>query len=286
MENKYKNFLENVEKLKIESNKGECETLIKLAQNFYSHYQQNNRLASVGRRLANIYRLIPIDESRGDWAIELKENQLDIISRVVLNFYKKIIIAKNKDKPLEASFYNWIRDYEDDVDDLASEFGLDERQIQGKSLKIWIEESCQKALSCYKKKKPINLGIDNIKKTSKLFEKCKELSVVPEEESFNNVFSEKYINMLIDVMNNNEALLCLYIAPIRAQLCDSEQGERDRDSTTWTWCYQKDMRISLSELKSHILKEKAYDEILCRFETMSIELDKHLKQIKIDRKNE
>ena len=279
MKSKYEIFLENVKKLQMESNKRECEMLIELAQNFYSLYQQNTNLARVTRKLGSYYTLVPTDNSENPWRLELVDNQLDMVSRLVLDFYKRIFELEEERKMSNKTFVCHILTYDKDLLVFPKHYQLDIEQVMGKTLKVWIEESIQKACACCKTKKSINLKLDNIKGALRLYKRYKNLLVSPEEICFNNVFSEKYVNMLVDVMNFDETLLCLYIAPIRAQLGDSERGDRDRDSTTWTWCYHKDMRMSLSELISKIQCKKTYDEILCEFDTMSIELDNQFKRI-------
>lgn len=84
------------------------------------------------------------------------------------------------------------------------------------------------------------MGLKNIRKAVRRYNRYVDIKIKAEEESFSNMFSEKFVDTLISVMNTDEGILSLYTAPIRVQLCRPEQGGREIDSKAWKWCYDKD----------------------------------------------
>lgn len=278
MENKYNFFKSSMDESTLDSTKKECAYLIYYAQNYYSHYQQFKNLERVHRKLANIYSLPAGKKQSEDIKIKVRRGELDIRYRLFLEFYLKLIKIKYNDINIDNEFVEWIYSYRNELPDLIKEFDLEKQQIENISLEKWIEKSCKTILKTYKSnstKDNINLGMDNIRTAIRLFKRYKSFIKVPEEKSFNEIFSDDYVYMLLGVMKYNEPLLCLYIAPIRGQLC----GSRTINNKTWKWCYKKDYRLSLSELESKIQTMQKYDEIFSQFERISKNLNTIIKKI-------
>lgn len=123
------------------------------------------------------------------------------------------------------------------------------------------------------------MGLDNIKKAVRLYIRYEQIKQKTEEESFNGVFSNRYVDILIDVMKANEGLLLFFIAPVRMLLCKKEQGGKEINSKAWKWCFEKDFRLTTSELEDRIEKLKQYSKILHQFDDMDKALNKIAKEI-------
>lgn len=278
METKYEKLKQNMENLTLETSRRECKILIHLAQNYYSYYSQFKKLELVKRKLSNIYK-VTFSKKENRTIIFLKKGQLDIRFRLFLEFYQKLIARRFPDTNFDKELTEWIFSCKDEIPELFKGLDFRDYKIGNYTLETWIMESCKKATSIYGDKYHIELGLDNIRKAISIFKKYKNMPLISEEESFNSVFSESFTNMLIEVIKYNEPLLCLYITPVRAQLCTKEQGGREINNKAWKWCFEKDFRYSISRLKKEIESIKKYDSIFRQFESISRELKKIEKQL-------
>ena len=264
MKNKFEIFIKNVEKLEIESNRTACYILIELAQRYYSLYCQYLNLNRARNKLSAIYEL-------RDRTVKLKDKQIDIWYRLFLDFYFRFacvtINAKNN--------YVWVsQDKCAKLNDLQEEYELSKYDIGKYNLYEWINKSCQSATDKYKKKKSFDLKLDNIKEAVRLFKRYQQIKQKKEEESFNNVFSDKFVDSLITVMNTDERMLLLHIAPIQRALCKEEQGGGEINSKALKWCFEKDFRLTVSELERRIDRIKQYSKIINDFCKIDKELNK------------
>lgn len=259
-----------MENLKSDRSKQECKILISLAKNYYSYYCQYQKLVSVENKMEHIYRLPTKDENSDKVNIELKRGELDIRYRLFIEFYlnhtnAKELNSKNK--------FDWVSDYEYTLEnDIEPELEISKYKIKKYTLYEWIEKSCSKAVKTYSKRQKIELGLKNIREAVRRYNRYADIKIKTEEESFNNMFSEKFVDTLITVMNTEEGILPLYTAPIRAQLCRPEEGGREMDSKAWKWCYDKDFRLSIVELEEEIERIKKYSTIFREFCYISKEL--------------
>ncbi len=270
MKNKYKIFVEAIEDLKLDSSIRQCKSLIRLGQNYYSLYKQFKHLENIPRKLSNIYKIPNSSESKSK--IILVKGALDIRYLLFIEFYFDLIKAWDDSTPVEI---DWILDYQVEVPDLIQKYRLKNERIGDCSLEKWIMKSCsqmEKILVVSNYNHQINLGLDNIRKVIRVFNRYKNIKLISEEESFNALFSEKFVNYLLKAMKY-ENILCVYIAPIRLQLCKQEQGGRTINNKTWKWCYEKDYRFSLSELEHRIQNIKKLDPIFSQFNDISKQLN-------------
>lgn len=271
MENKYKKFIQSMEKLKSDRNKQECKILISLAKDYYSYYCQYQKLASIENKMEHIYKLPTKSENGNEEKIILKQGELDIRYRLFVEFYLKHTDVKETNNK---KIFLWVNDYEGVLEDIEEKFEVSKYKIGNYHLNEWIEKSCSKAKKTYHKKQKVELGLKNIREAVRRYNRYAEIKIKTEEESFNNVFSEKFVDTLISVMNTEEGILSLYTAPIRAQLCRPEQGGREIDNKAWKWCYAKDFRLSITELEEEIKRIKKYSPIFNEFCYISKELNR------------
>lgn len=269
MENKYEKFIQSMEKLKSDRNKQECKILISLAKDYYSYYCQYQKLASVENKMEHIYKLPTKSENGNEEKIILKQGELDIRYRLFVEFY----LNHAYDEKLNSkNNFLWVKDYKSVLEDIEEELEVSRYKIGNYHLNEWIEKSCSKALKTYRKKQKIELGLKNIREAVRRYNRYADIKIKTEEESFNNMFSEKFVDTLISVMNTEEGILSLHTAPIRAQLCKPEQGGREIDNKAWKWCYAKDFRLSITELEEEIKRLKKYSSIFKDFCNISKEL--------------
>ncbi|MEG0107801.1 MAG: hypothetical protein RR705_02985 [Lachnospiraceae bacterium] len=277
MENSYKIFKKAMQNLENESNRKECEMLVFYAQRYYSHYQQELQLSKVAKRLANIY-IIPVTSDPIDkLEIKLRKRKLDIRYRLFLEFYLNAFAKANSVGLEHTNWNDLINHCKTELEDNLP--GLKNEKILRGSLDEWIMKSCESAKLVYTNKSNTDLGMDNIRKAVRRFNQYKDIKTISEEECFNAVFSEAYICTLINVMKNNETILCMYMTPIRSQLCKKAEGGRTINNKTWNWCYKQDFRLSLDEIEDKIQCLQGYKKICVHFEHISKELNKILKSI-------
>jgi len=279
MGTKYQLFENAIVDLKSESIKCDCELLIYLAQVYYSHYKQYKSLEKVKRKLAYIYE-VPSEQNKfGIKEIKPRKGQLDIRVRLFIEFYRKLIIkwlekrGRDSDNIPEKEIKVFFMRYKGEIPCMIEDFRLEDVTIGKKTLKEYLLASCGKAKKIYEKKGKIILGMDNIREAIELFDRCKKLTLESKEESFDRVFSEAYVNLLVNVMEKEEKLLSLWIAPIRSQLSEKERGGSEKDNLAWKWCFEKDYRLSISELETEIQYMKEYDKIFKQFQYASKKLD-------------
>lgn len=281
MENKYKLFEESIENLKNEEVKKECRSMTALALRYYTYYYQFKKLKSVNRRLANIYPLKSKLKKSKNGRIIPKKGELEIEYRLFLEFYCKLI-----EKEYPAYSKKDVGDcilgqfYKEDIEEYEEVFG--KFKIGRDDLWEWVERSCIKAQKCGYKKEKMSLGMDNIREAMQIYGQYRDISgltEITEEKSFNEVYSEKYIIVLTDVMKKNEGILRLFLAPVRAQLCFEEEGGREINSKAWKWCFNKDFRFSLSQLKDEIQLMKNYEMIYKNYTVISKKIKKIEEQI-------
>lgn len=187
------------------------------------------------------------------------------------------------------NFYNWVRDYEQEIPGLMEELEIEielENKIGKYTLKEWIRKSCNHArISSQSKKtnKYIYLGMDNIREAIAIFNANEEIIQISEEKSFNEVFSQEFVEWLMGFMydKNNNVPLCVYIAPVRAQLCKDEEQGRDINNKSYKWCYNKDFRLTISKLEKEINNKKKYGKIFKPFEFFSGKLNNILKSVSV-----
>ena len=264
MKNKFEIFIRNVEKLEIESNRTECYILIELAQRYYSLYCQYLNLERARNKLNAIYEL-------SDRRVKIKDKQLDIQYRLFLDFYFRFACVTVNEK----NNYVWVsQDKSAKLNDLQEEYELSKYDIGKYNLYEWINRSCQRATEIYREKKRFDLKLDNIKEAVRLFKRYEQIKQKTEAESFNNVFSDKFVDRLITVMNTDERMLLLYIAPIRRILCKEEQGGGVINNEAWKRCFEKDFRLTASELERRINRIKQYSKIINDFCKIDKELNK------------
>lgn len=267
MENKYEIFTKNMERLTLDVTRNYCETLIAVAQNYYSLYCQYQKLEQVRHKLANIYTL----QSE---TIQEKEEQLDIRYRLFLEFYFSLSEATINTR----NNFRLVRGYKDELEQLEQEYKLSKYTIGKHNLYKWIDISCQKAMKLYGKSQRLDLGLDNIRKAVRLYNRYEMLNIKTKEESFNEVFSSAFVDFLVNIMNTEEGLLILSIAPVRMQLCKNETWGREINSKAWKWCYEKDFRLTVSELEYKIENLKRYSKIMQSFGNISKQLNKLQKE--------
>lgn len=70
-----------------------------------------------------------------------------------------------------------------------------------------------------------------------------------------------------------------HLAPVRTQLCLKEEGGHEINSKAWEWCFNKDFRFSLSQLKDEIQLIKNYETIYKNYILISINLKNIEEQI-------
>lgn len=269
MKNKFEIFIENVEKLEIESNRTECYILIELAQRYYSLYCQYLNLDRARNKLKDIYELC-------DREVKLKDNLLNIVDRLFLDFYFRFACVKVNAK----NNYIWVsQDKNAKLGDLEEDYELSKYDIGEHNLYEWIDTSCQKATEIYRTKKRFELGLDNIKEAVRLFKRYEQIKQKTEAESFNSIFSDKFVDRLITVMNTDERMLLLHIAPVRRVLCKEEQGGGEINTKALKWCFEKDFRLTASELERRINRIKQYSEIIHNFSMIDKELNRIAKII-------
>ena len=267
MENIYIKFKKSMGKLNSETSLHECESLVWLAQRYYSHYIQYQKLEPVVPKLSNIYNLKGTNGSS-----LLRDGQIDIRYRPFLDFYFRCTQPTNTYKIITKHRHS-------ELDYLEAEYGLSKYKIGNHNLYEWINISCKKAARIYKKRGKVELWMDNIKEAAQLYKRYSEFKRLDEEECFNSVFSPDFVNLLINVMEMNEGLLVFWAAPVRAQLCKEEEGGRNINNKAWKWCYGRDFRETLSEIQNKINDIKQLDKIMKDFHSISRQLAEIEKEI-------
>lgn len=272
----YKVFMEKVDKLKFQNNKEHCKLLVEQAQIYYSYYYQNNNLSLVKNKLSSIYDIPTGNEER---EIRIKKGVLDIRTRLFLEFYRNVIHCNYGGKYSENQFCIDIRQWKNNVPELIEIYDLKNEKILGKNIEEHLSCCCKKATKIIEGKKHLDLGLENIRETVTIYEQYKDLQLVKEEESFENIFSNAYIEQLLNVMENNEVLLSLYITPILSQLYDGQNGGRNKDSSSWSWCFEKNYRKNLIYYKNNIMQIKKFDKMFTDFKKISNRLDEIMSKI-------
>lgn len=256
MENNYEKFLEKINKLVMKSNRELCYGLIEVAQNYYSLFCQYQNLDRVRHKLANIYDL-------KNGRAKLKAKQLDIQDRLFLEFYFRLsgvtVNAKNN--------YVWVSTGKKaELNDIQENYDLKKYDFGKYDLYTRIDFSCQRATKIYSESKQFELRLDNIRKAVNLYKRYEHIKQKTKEESFNNIFSTQYVNWLINIMNADENLLILLIAPLRTVLCKIEQGGKEIDSSTYKHYLKKDFRLTATDLEKRIEEiNKCYSSIVHKF---------------------
>lgn len=268
MNNKYEAFMAGVNALKSEDMKKVCVHLIQRAQLYYSKYNLYNNILFIKKDLIKAYGTTEeetIDVKKG------MPNELTPINQLYLEYYLKIF---NHDNLSEKDKYILISNYKDEIqsmidslngfstDSLIPEIFEDKgiyknssnekrKKIVQRVFKI-MGASCKKASNKYIKSERIDIKPENASNKIHLYTHLSQYIKYSEEESFNKVFSESYVETLLNIMNTEEGLLPFMIAPVRTQLCYKKEGGRRMDSKSWRWCYNKDFRLTLDELDQKI----------------------------------
>lgn len=299
MNSKYNEFKNAMENLESEMDKKECEMLLELAQNFYSYYKYRTDLSEVEKRMANIYSIVPSEKENDGYQLKLKNKQLDIIDRLVLNFYREIINnegffntnetdmnervgIKKKDRELSKTtkFYDFICKGKNEINYFIKRYRLEENNFDKHNLAEIMEAACKAGERVYKGKTRIDFGLDNIQETINIYNKSIEFKLLPEKDCFDALFSDEYINRLLCVMKNSKGLLFLYTTPVRTQLCESSQGGTKRDNKSLFWCYKNEYRKTLSDLKESISKIYAFSTIFKKYSQLNEYLNEALTYVK------
>lgn len=228
------------------------------------------------RKLSNIYLF---DKNTG--AYKLTKGQLDIRYRLFIEFYLKCSGAKELNPK---NNYLWVADYEDVLEELEEKYKISSYPIsKKKNLLEYLQISCEAARKVYREKKRFELGMQNIRDAIQLYNASSKEKTISEEESFNAVFSEGCIKWLLNIMQEHEGYLPLCIAPLRIQLCEKNQGGRTINNKTWKWCFEKDYRLSIDELKKEIECKMYFSKISNQFCLISKQLKKvRLKKVEND----
>lgn len=272
MTNKYKVFIEITYDLEEDRNKQSCISLLKHSNIYYSYYRQYQELVRVKRKLLHIYKL----KNNMERPI-LKANVLDIRYRLFLEFYLQLL-KENYLKISNVNFMELIKGYEDELSDLLDSYGVKSEKIGRKTLYEWIAKSCRIAtdISMQKKTKhrpEINLGMENIRNAIKIFYANLTPQDFSEEESFNAIFSERFIKYIAYNRKYREPILYMCIAPVNMRLFDSEIAAKSLNNDSWKWCFEKDYRRNLRDLKKEIHTIQKYDAIFSDFMKISNKLD-------------
>lgn len=275
MENKYKVFLDGINTLEHEKIKNECMSLIYAAQKYYSQYEYHQRLTNISKKFPEI-------------SIKNKKStshkiQISLIMQLYLNYYLNLFHDENNyfDENIShretyggRNKYKMIAAYEDELESIEENFNgfgknskipdllKEQGRINKNSDKEYIElvkkvfcnidMSCKKASEKYSKKRIAELpSIEALKRNIKIlkdFSTDTNVPILSEEISFNEIFSDAYIELLLSYMNTEEGILPLLICPIRGMLSYAEKYEREIDSQTWRWCFNKQFTQTMREL--------------------------------------
>lgn len=273
MNNKYKNFIEITHSLTVDRSKQCCISLLQQSNRYYSYYRQYHELVKVKRKLSRIYEFT--NDGRKTY-INLRKNVLDIRYRLFLEFYLQLL-NENHVKISNVNFMELIKDCGEELPSLIRSYDLENEKIGKKTLYEWIAMSCRIAtvISMQKTTKhraEINLGMDNIRDAIKIFYANQSPQQFSEEESFNAIFSEEFINYINYIIKNREPILYMYIAPVKMRLLNSNLIARTFNNDSWKWCFEKDYRSTLPELKYKIHNIQQYDKIFSDFNKISNKL--------------
>ena len=280
MNNKYKDFIEITCSIVSDRNKQSCISLLQQANIYYSYYWQYQELVKVKRKLSSIYEFAN-DGKKTE--IKIRKNVLDIRYRLFLEFYLQLL--KNiYTKISGVNFMELIKDFHEELPSLIKSCGLEDEKIGKKTLYEWIAMSCRNAtfISMQKTTKhraEINLGMNNIREAIKTFYENQSPKQFSEEESFNAVFSEEFVAYVKRITINREPILYMYIAPVKMRLFDSGLIVRTFNNDSWKWCFEKDYRFTLPELKNKICSIQQYDKIFSDFNKISNKLQLITKKI-------
>lgn len=262
MENKYKVFLDGINTLEHEKIKNECMSLIYAAQKYYSEYEYHQRLKSISKMFPEI-------------GVNKKQNILTLTMQLYLDCYLSLFHDEDnyQDTYKGRNKYNMLKNFETELECMEENFNGYEKdskipcilkeqgRVKRNSDKEYIDYvqkifknmriCCKKAYIKYSKKRIVELpSKEELQENIKLLETfpASPKTIQSEETSFNEIFSDAYIELLLDYMKSEEGILPLIICPIRSMLSYSEKYEREIDSRTWRWCFNKQFTLTMREL--------------------------------------
>lgn len=260
MDNKYKAFMDGVTNLKSENIKKECETLVDVAQKYYSKYDQYQRLLHIKKYLSKSY----VYEDNKINICKIKQNQLTPINLLFIELFFKTFGYEDLGGRCK---YNMLQSYKSEIKDAREQLHdyssvpqmlreaeryehLSDKEcidLVKKTFDLWTT-SCQKALDKYQSTKIISLKSGDTQKTLESYKYYLPYMEISEEDSFNEVFSDSYIKILLNIMETNEGLLRLWLAPVRMQLSSHKDKGRGMDNKALRWCFNRDFRLSKDNL--------------------------------------
>lgn len=269
MTSKYECFIRKAETLKFENNRIHCYALIKSTQLYYSYYYQAKQLSMIKKKLSFLY------DKNG----KIKKNELGIMTLLGLEFYRRLQECRYDSpvspKALCDDIYNW----RSEIPDLIKELDLGDIKFGKMKIGEYLSDCCRKASKYLNGKNRINLKQSSIKNAIEIYDKYNEFVLLDEKKSFDEVLSEEYINLLLEVMEQQEAFLGMNITPILTLLCEETVGGKEMDSGTWEWCFNISFSKRLSTIKENIDNIKGLGKTFNYYKAFSKKMDAVIEKI-------